>query len=91
MTRTGSRRLIPPAQPVAASLKASLVEHQLRAEVANAQEQLRGIKRVNKHLGRELRLAEDRAAPYLPPYRALQLADAIDRVIPVIRKAEIGP
>lgn len=60
MTRTGSRRLIPPAQPVAASLKASLVEHQLRAEVANAQEQLRGIKRVNKHLGRELRLAEDR-------------------------------
>ena len=38
-----------------------------------------------------LRLAEDRAAPYLPPYRALQLADAIDRVIPVIRKAEIGP
>ena len=34
-----------------------------------------------------LRLAKDRAAPYLPPYRARHLADAIDGVVAVIRKA----
>ena len=35
-----------------------------------------------------LRLAEDRAAPYLPPYRVRQLADAIDGVVALIRKTE---
>lgn len=42
------------------ALKASLETHKLQALLANTQEQLRAVKRTNKGLGHELKLAEKR-------------------------------